>query len=72
MNVNINKVFDKFLNSTLLSTSIFLTSGAYRTYQDYKTVDEKYKDKFLVKDCVVLSGAALGMLAHQSSAKIIA
>ena len=32
---------------------------------------KKYKDKFLIKDCVVLSGAALGMLIfHSSSNKI--
>ena len=62
---------DKFLNSSMLSSSIFVASGAYKTYQDYKYADKKYKDKFLIKDAVVLSGAALGMLAfHTTSPKI--
>lgn len=59
---------DKILNSSALSTSIFIAGGCCKTYKDYKSANEKYKDKFLVKDCVVLSGAALGMLAFQGCA----
>lgn len=62
--MKINNQVDKFLNSSLLSSSIFIASGIYKTCKDYKTAEPKYKDRFLVKDCVVLSGAALGMLAH--------
>ena len=66
-----NIKLDRFLNSTTLSTSIFITSGCYRTYQDYKNATPKYKDKFLVKDSLVLSGAAFGILAHQAAANKI-
>ena len=66
-----NVKLDKFLNSTMLTTSIFIASGCYKTYKDYKLSTPEYKDKFLVKDCVILSGAALGMLANQGlSSKI--
>lgn len=63
--MKINSYLDKFLNSSLLSSSIFIASGIHKTYKDYKTAEPGYKDRFLVKDCVVLSGTALGMLAHQ-------
>lgn len=63
---------DRFLNSSFLASSLFVTSGCYKTYKDYKNAPKEYKDKFLVKDCVVLSGAALGMLGYQSiSSKIL-
>lgn len=69
--MKINSRVDKFLNSSLLSSSIFIASGVYKTCKDYNTAEPKYKDKFLVKDCVVLSGAALGMLAnHRINGKI--
>lgn len=58
-----NILVDKLLSSSVLSTSLFITSGCYKTYKDYKNASPKYKDRFLIKDCVVLSGAALGMLA---------
>ena len=66
-----NILVDKLLSSSVLSTSLFITSGCYKTYKDYKNASPKYKDRFLIKDCVVLSGAALGMLAnHGISNKI--
>lgn len=62
---------DKILNSSILATSLFITSGCYKTYKDYKNATPEYKDKFLVKDCIVLSGAAIGILANQACAKKI-
>lgn len=69
--MKVNKALDKFVNSSMLSASIFVGSGAYKTYKDYKNSDEKYKNKFLLKDTVVLSGAALGMLANRSASREI-
>lgn len=67
-----NIPLDKFLNSTVLSTTLFITSGCNKTYKDYKNAPKDYKDRFLVKDCLVLSGAALGMFAYQSgSSKLL-
>jgi len=66
-----NFPIDKFLNSSVLASSIFITSGCYKTYKDYKNAPKEFKDKFLVKDCIVLSGAALGMLACQSASNKI-
>lgn len=65
MKVNLQR-FDKFINSPKLSGSIFISCGAYKMYQDCKNAEGKHKTKFLVKDGVVLGGAALGMLAHAS------
>lgn len=61
-----NTFTDRFLNSSFLATSLFVTSGCYKTYKDYTNAPKEYKDKFLVKDCIVLSGAALGMLGYQT------
>ena len=69
--MQVNKTLDNVLNSTLLSTSIFIGSGVYKTYKDYKNADDKYKSKFLVKDSVVLSGAALGLLGYNAASKKI-
>ncbi len=65
------KNLDKFLNSTSLTASIFLVSGGYKTYKDYRAANLKYKKKFLIKDCVVLSGAAAGMLVNRAIGKKI-
>lgn len=62
---------DKFLSSSFLATSLFITSGCHKTYKDYKNAPKEYKDDFLVKDSLVLSGAALGMLAYQGCANKI-
>ncbi len=59
---------NKILDSTTLSAGIFITSGFYKTYKDYKTASPKYKKKFLIKDSVILSGAAAGMLLEYSLA----
>ena len=67
--MKIGKTFNKIINSPYLSASIFLASGGYKIYDDYKLADDKYKKKFLIKDSVVLSGAALGMLAERSFAQ---
>ena len=69
--MHINKKLDNFLNSSLLSTSIFIGNGVYKTYKDYQNADDKYKSKFLIKDSVVLSGAALGLLGYNTAAKKI-
>lgn len=61
-----NTITDKFLTSSFLASSLFVTSGCYKTYKDYKNAPKEYKDKFLVKDSLILSGAALGMLGCQS------
>ena len=66
--MNINKNLDKILKSPLLSSGIFITTGAYKTYQDYKYADLKYKKHFLLKDTVVLTGAAVGLLGHKVAA----
>ncbi len=67
-----NIQIDKFLSSSALATSLFITSGCHKTYKDYKNAPKEYKDKLLVKDCLVLSGAALGMFAYQSgSSKLL-
>ncbi len=60
-------ITDKFLNSSFLASSLFVTSGCHKTYKDYKNAPNEYKDKFLVKDCLILSGAALGMLGYHSA-----
>lgn len=62
-------ITDKFLNSSFLASSLFVTSGCYKTYKDYKNAPKEYKDKFLVKDCLILSGAAIGMLGYHSTSK---
>ena len=67
MKVNLQK-FDKFINSPKLSGSIFLVCGAYKTYKDYQNAEPSHKKRFLIKDSVVLSGAALGMLFHSTLA----
>ena len=69
--MKVNKAFDRFINSSMLSTSIFVGSGAYKTYKDYKNSDKEYKNKFLVKDTVVLAGAASGMLLNRSLSREI-
>ena len=69
--MKIGKTFDKIINSPYLSASIFLASGGYKIYDDYRIADEKYKKKFLIKDSVVLSGSALGMLAERGLTKKI-
>ena len=66
-----NPKLDKFLNSSTLSASIFLLSGGYKTYRDYKTADTKYKKRYLIKDSVVLSGAAAGLLINRTAANKI-
>ena len=65
--VSINKI----LESSTLSAGIFIASGCYKTYKDYKTASPEYKDRFLVKDCVILSGAALGMFVNQAASNKI-
>lgn len=66
-----NPKLDKFLNSSTLSASIFLLSGGYKTYRDYRTADTKYKKRYLIKDSVVLSGAAAGLLINRTAANKI-
>ena len=63
---------DKFLSSSFLATSLFITSGCHKTYKDYKNAPKEYKDDFLVKDSLILSGAALGMLTYQVCSNKIA
>ena len=63
--MKIGKTFDRVINSPYLSASIFLASGGYKMYNDYNATDKKYKNKFLIKDAVALSGAALGMAAER-------
>lgn len=57
---------DKFLNSSSLSASIFLASGVYKTHKDYKNASPKYKKRFLIKDTVVLAGAAAGLITNHA------
>ena len=63
--MKIGKTFNKVINSPYLSASIFLASGGYKIYDDYKIAEDKYKKKFLIKDSVVLAGSAMGMLAER-------
>ena len=65
------EVINRILTSPLLSTSIFLTSVVAKTYKDYKNADEKYKNGFLLKDTVVLAGAASGMFLCSNSSKYL-
>ncbi len=67
--MQIGKTFNKIINSPYLSASFFLASGGYKIYEDYTGADKKYKKKFLIKDTVALTGAALGMLAERSATK---
>ena len=46
--MKIGKTFNKVINSPYLSASIFLASGGYKIYDDYKVADDKYKKKMLV------------------------
>ena len=64
-----NPALDKFLNSSSLSASIFLLSGACKTYKDFQEAEPKYKKRFLIKDSVVLLGAAAGLSANYLAAK---
>lgn len=64
--MQIGKTFNKIINSPYLSASFFLASGGYKTYEDYTSASDKYKKKFLIKDTVVLGGAALGMAAERA------
>lgn len=67
-----NPKLDKFLNSSALSAAIFLASGGYKTYKDYHYSDKKYKNRFLIKDTVVLLGASAGLTANHFASKKIA
>ena len=62
---------NKLLDTRTLSAGIFVTTGIYRTYKDVKNASHKYKKKFLIKDSVILSGAAAGILAEYSAARKI-
>ena len=55
---------NKLIDSSALTAGIFITSGCYKTYKDFKTASHKYRNKFLIKDSVILSGAAAGMMAE--------
>lgn len=63
---------NKLIDSSALSAGIFITSGCYKTYKDFKTASHKYRNKFLVKDSVILSGAAAGMLAEYTLGRKVA
>lgn len=64
-------LINRILDSSSLAAGMFIASGCYKTYKDYKTSSPEYKDRFLVKDCVILSGAALGMFAHNAASNKI-
>ena len=59
-----NPKIDNFLNSSTLSASIFLLSGGYKTCKDYREAEPKYKNRFLVKDSIILLGTAAGLSAN--------
>ena len=63
--------FNKIITSPMLSTSLFLATGVAHTYKDYKNADDKYKNRFLIKDIVVLSGAASGIFLCANSSKYL-
>ena len=65
-------LINRILDSSTLAAGMFIASGCYKTYKDYKTASPEYKDRFLAKDCVILSGAALGMFAHNAASNKIA
>lgn len=69
--MNVNTQITKILNSPLLATSIFLTTGAAKTYSDYKQAEPEYKHKFLIKDTFVLSGAMAGMVVSKNLGGIL-
>ena len=64
-------IINRILDSSTLAAGMFIASGCYKTYKDYKTASPEYKDRFLVKDCVVLSGAAFGMFVYSAASNKI-
>lgn len=68
--MSINTKITQILNSPVLATSIFLCTGAIKTYNDYKQADKEYKNKFLIKDTLVLSGAMAGMVVSKNISSI--
>lgn len=63
------QVTDKQIyNTKYLEAGIFLLMGAAKTVHDYKSVGEKYKQKILLNDVVVLGASSAGMLGFRALA----
>ncbi len=57
---------NKIVNTRNLEAGIFLLMGAAKTVHDYKSVGEKYKQKILLNDVVVLGASSVGMLGYRA------
>jgi len=62
MHVTDNRIF----NTRNLEAGIFLLMGAAKTVHDYRSVGEKYKQKILLNDVVVLGASSAGMLGYRA------
>ena len=62
MHVNDNKL----INTRNLEAGIFILMGAAKTVHDYRSVGEKYKQKILLNDVVVLGASSAGMLGYRA------
>lgn len=57
------------LKAKTLAPVLFVGMGVYKGCKDYKTADEKHKEKVLLKDAVILSSSALGYAASYTLVK---
>ena len=53
----------KILNSKYFEPALFLAIGGGKTAYDYFSVKDKYKNRILLNDTLILAGASVGILS---------